>query len=76
MVMKDFAVVLTSGVGAGACLSFLAVRLLQKMPFGLSPHNPVTMFPEIGLLLAVAFLASYPPARRAMRHRPHWWRYK
>jgi len=70
MVMRDVAVVLIGGVGAGACLSLLAVRLLQKMLFGLSPHDPATLVAAIGLLSAVALLAGYLPARRAMRVDP------
>ena len=70
LVMRDLAVVLIGGVGAGAGLSFLTVRLLQKMLFGLSPHDPATIAAAIGLLSAVALLAGYLPARRAMRVDP------
>jgi len=70
MVMRDVAVVLIGGVGAGVCLSLLAVRVLQKMLFGLSPHDPATMVAAIGLLSAVALVAGYLPARRAMRVDP------
>jgi putative ABC transport system permease protein len=70
LVVRDVSVVLVGGVAAGTCLSFLVVRLLQKMLFGLSPHDPATIATAIGLLSAVALLAGYLPARRAMRVDP------
>ena len=70
LVMKDVAVVLISGVVSGVCLSLIAVRLLRKMLFGLEAHDPLTIAVAIGLLSAVALLAGYLPARRAMRVDP------
>ncbi len=70
LVMRDVAVVVTGGLAGGALLSFLAVRLLQKLLFGLSPHDPLTIGTAIGLLAAVALLAGYLPACRAMRVDP------
>jgi len=70
LVMRDVAAVLTGGVAAGVCISLLAVRLLQKMLFGLAPHDAVTLVAAVCLLSAVAFFAGYFPARRAMRTDP------
>jgi predicted permease len=70
LVMRDVAVVVFGGLAGGALLSFLTVRLLQKLLFGLSPHDPLTIGIAIGLLAAVALLAGYLPARRAMRVDP------
>jgi putative ABC transport system permease protein len=70
LVMRDVAVVVVGGLAGGALLSFLAFRLLQKLLFGLSPHDPLTIGTAIGLLAAVALLAGYLPARRAMRVDP------
>jgi predicted permease len=70
IVMKDVAVVLSAGLLAGATLSFLAVRLLQKLLFGLTARDPLTIATAIGILTAVALLAAYLPARRAMRVDP------
>jgi ABC-type antimicrobial peptide transport system permease subunit len=70
LVMQDVAVVLGGGVAAGALTSLLTVRFLEKMLFGLTAHDPVTMVAAIGLLSSAAFLAGYLPARRAMRVDP------
>jgi ABC-type antimicrobial peptide transport system permease subunit len=70
LVMSDVVIVLAGGIASGALLSFLTVRVLQKMLFGLSPYDPLTIGTAIGLLAAVAFLAGYVPARRAMRVDP------
>jgi predicted permease len=70
LVMKDVGAVLAGGLTFGAFISFLAVRLLQKMLFGLSPYDPPTIVTAVVLLSAVALLAGYLPARRAMRVDP------
>jgi predicted permease len=70
LVMRDVAIVLVSGTAAGICLSFLTVRVLQKMLFGLTPHDTFTFIAAVGLLSAVAVVAGYLPARRAMRVDP------
>lgn len=54
------------GVTGGAAVS----RVLSSMLFGLSAHDPVA-FVSVPLLLAItALVASYVPARRAMRVDP------
>jgi putative ABC transport system permease protein len=54
------------GIGAGVALS----RLLSSLLYGLSPHDPIAFVSLPLLLLAVALLASYFPARRASRLDP------
>jgi len=70
LVMKDVAVVLGVGLTAGASTSLLTVRFLEKMLFGLTGRDPITILAAIGLLSAAALLAAYLPARRAMRVDP------
>jgi putative ABC transport system permease protein len=70
LVMRDVAVVLVGGLAAGACLALATVGVLQKMLFGLAPHDTVTFIAAIGVLSAVAVVAGYLPARRATRVDP------
>jgi len=70
LVMRDVVLVLAGGVTAGVCISLAAVGLLQKMLFGLAARDTVTLLASIGVLTAVAFLAGFLPARRAMRVDP------
>jgi predicted permease len=70
LVMREVTTVLIGGLTGGAVLSFVAVRLLQKMLFGVNAHDPLTTVSAIVVLSAVAILAGYLPARRAMRVDP------
>jgi putative ABC transport system permease protein len=70
IVMKDVAVVLSAGLLSGAAISFVAVRLLEKLLFGLAARDPLTIATAMVVLSAVALLAAYLPARRAMRVDP------
>jgi len=70
LVMRDVVAVLAGGLAAGACLALAAVGVLQKMLYGLAPHDTLTFLVAIGVLSAVAMLAGYLPARRAMRIDP------
>ena len=59
-----------AGVLLGLAGAFAGSRALDNMLFGVTPHDPAT-FGGIALLMgAVALLASYLPARRAMRVNP------
>jgi len=61
-----------AGVGLllGIVAALAATRLMEKLLFGVRPNDPVT-FAGIGLLLTVvALVASWLPARRAVRTDP------
>jgi putative ABC transport system permease protein len=70
LVMRDVVIVLVGGLAAGACLAFATVGVLQKLLFGLAPHDTFTFAAAIGVLVGVAVVAGYLPARRAMRIDP------
>ena len=58
------------GVGVGLLAAFWLTRLLQSQLFEVSPTDPAVMAEVVLLLAAVALLACYIPARRAMKTNP------
>jgi predicted permease len=66
LVMSRAARLTVTGLIVGAAGAAGAVRLLANMLFGVPPLDPVTFGLVILVLGAIALLASYLPARRAM----------
>jgi putative ABC transport system permease protein len=58
------------GVAAGIVIAFAATRWLDALLFEVRPHDPITFAGIAALLLAVAAIACYVPARRAARIDP------
>jgi predicted permease len=58
------------GIGAGAVAALAAGRLLEKLVFGVSATDPLTLGIVAGTLAIVALLASLVPAYRASRLDP------
>jgi putative ABC transport system permease protein len=58
------------GVGVGLVTAALSTNVVQGLLFGVTPRDPVTFAIVPPLLLAVAALACYVPARRATRLDP------
>ena len=58
------------GVAVGIVASLAAARLLGTMTFGITTHDPLTFGVVAVVLMVVAVLASYIPARRATRIDP------
>ena len=59
-----------SGVVMGVAASLALARILSVFLYGVSPTDPVTIVGVATLLTLVALLASYLPARRAVRVDP------
>ena len=66
---QGFALALT-GCAMGLAGAFAVTRLLSSMLYGVSPRDAATFVGIPLLLLVVALLASYLPARRAMQVDP------
>lgn len=58
------------GVTIGCAAAFGVTRLLNTMLFGVTPTDRVTFVGVSVFLMIVALLASYLPARRALRVDP------
>ncbi len=69
MVREGLATVL-AGIVAGLVGAFFLARTLQSLLYGVKVNDPLTFLGVPILLLAVAFLATWLPARRATRVEP------
>jgi predicted permease len=58
------------GVVIGVAAGFGLTRLIASMMYGVSPNDPITFVTVSIVLIAVASLACFIPARRAMRVDP------
>jgi putative ABC transport system permease protein len=61
---------LAVGAAIGLTGALTLTRLMSRLLFGVQPTDPSTFLVVFGLLLGVALLASYIPARRATRVDP------
>jgi ABC-type antimicrobial peptide transport system permease subunit len=58
------------GIVVGLVVSASTASLMASLLYGVRPHDPAVFVIVPLLLLAVAVLASYLPARRAMKVDP------
>jgi len=70
MVLRQGFVLVGAGLLAGLVLTFLAGRGIGSLLVGVSPSDPVTLVVVALLLAAVGLVASFIPARRAMKIEP------
>lgn len=70
MVSRETLVLTGAGLAVGIPCALAASRLVGHMLFGVSPEDPATLMVVTFALVAVAALAGYLPARRAMRVDP------
>ncbi len=70
MVFREGGKMALPGIVMGLAASFALTRLMASMLFGVSATDPLTFASVVVILLGVALLACYVPARRAMRVDP------
>ncbi len=58
------------GAGIGLLISLALTRLVKNLLFGVSPTDPLTFGTIVLLLMSVALLACYFPARKAIKVDP------
>src|SRR5579864_2513626 len=70
IIVRQTLVLLALGVGIGVVLALAAVRSAASLLFGLQPNDPLTFAGVSALLITIALIASFLPARRASRVDP------
>ena len=70
MVMRESLILVAVGVVIGIPAALAAARLVSSVLFGLKPSDPITITMSALVMVAVAALAGYLPARRAAKVDP------
>ena len=70
MVLRQGATMALAGVTIGIVAALGLTRLMTSQLFGVTAHDPLTIGAVAALLMLVALLACYVPARRAMKVDP------
>jgi putative ABC transport system permease protein len=70
MIVREGLAMAAIGIAAGLGAAALATRLMTELLVGVTPRDPLTFAGGAALLLTIALLASYIPARRALRVDP------
>jgi putative ABC transport system permease protein len=70
LVLRQGLALALAGVAIGAAVAFALTRWMESLIFGVSPTDPVTFSAVSAVLVVIAMLASYVPARRAVRVDP------
>jgi putative ABC transport system permease protein len=70
MVLRQSLTLTAAGIVLGLAGAAAVTQLLSSMLFGVKATDPLTYALVVAMLIAVALLASYVPARRAMRVDP------
>jgi putative ABC transport system permease protein len=70
LVIRQSLELVFAGVGLGAVAALALGRLLSSYLYGITARDPITFLAVAGLLVCMALIASYIPARRATRVDP------
>jgi predicted permease len=70
LVLRETLMQVALGVAIGIPASFAATRLVARLLFGVRPTDPATITLAVFVMLTVALLAGYLPARRATKVDP------
>jgi len=65
LILREILVLAAIGVAIGVPLALEGNRLVVKLLYGLSPADPASLLAAVALLVGIAALAGYIPARKA-----------
>jgi hypothetical protein len=70
LILRENVLLACAGLSAGAVLTYFASRLIASRLYGVTGYDPVTLSAAVALLVLVAGVAAFVPARRAARLDP------
>jgi ABC-type antimicrobial peptide transport system permease subunit len=70
MILRESLLLLAIGLAAGLPATIAAMHLVQSSLYGLRASDPLTLAEAIAVIVFVTMIASYFPARRAMKVDP------
>jgi len=70
LILREVALLVAAGVAAGLPAALAAAQLFSSLLYGVTPADPASISLAVLLMLAVAALAGYLPARRATKVDP------
>ena len=70
MVVRQAMILAAVGIVIGLAAAYGLTRLMASLLFQVKPNDPAVFVTVAAILAAVALLASYLPARRALRVDP------
>jgi predicted permease len=69
-ILREALMLIAIGVTIGIPLALVLVRVIRFVFYGIEPYDPITVIGTIAIMLAVAALAAWIPARRAAKVDP------
>jgi len=70
LIMRESMILVGAGVAIGLAVAASTSRLIRSLLFGLAPTDAVSMLAAVAIMVIVAGIAGYLPARRASRVDP------
>jgi predicted permease len=70
LVVRETLIVVAAGAAIGLALAGAGSRLVKSVLFGVQPGDPLTIAAALFVMITIAALATYLPARRAARLDP------
>jgi ABC-type antimicrobial peptide transport system permease subunit len=65
LILREVLVLVGVGIALGIPMTLAGNRLAVKMLYGLSPADPGSLLAAIAMLVSIAVVAGYLPARKA-----------
>jgi predicted permease len=69
-ILREALALAAIGVAFGLPVALALVGLMRAALYGIEPHDPLTIIGTVGIMIAVAALAAWIPARRAAKIDP------